>query len=266
MELHASVVNYDTRGDILGNTLRAVAGGLGRHGRGRARLTLSMNGPHAATLDADFRPGSADNWVFECHHNPDNPGFGIANNRALLGSDARYLLILNPDAELADDALDNALALLESDPEVVAVAPRVVNDSGEREYLCKQNPRLLTFLLRGFAPARLRGRFSKRLGDFEMRAETAEGVAQADVPIASGCCLLVRGDAFRAIGGFDERYFLYFEDFDLSLRLAGHGRIVYLASMNVVHHGGQAARKGMWHIWQFLRSARLFFSTWGWRW
>ena len=78
--------------------------------------------------------------------------------------------------------------------------------------------------------------------------------------------MLIRGAALRAVGGFDERYFLYFEDFDLSLRLAGQGAVEYLPAMVVRHYGGGSAAKGWRHRWLFLRSGVRFFSDHGWRW
>lgn len=87
-----------------------------------------------------------------------------------------------------------------------------------------------------------------------------------DVPLLSGCCMVVQPQAFRAVGGFDERFFLYFEDYDLCMRLISQGRVVRDPSHLIVHHGGQAARKGWRHILWFLRGGLRFFNIWGWRW
>ena len=84
--------------------------------------------------------------------------------------------------------------------------------------------------------------------------------------LASGCFMLLRAHSLATVGGFDERYFLYFEDFDLSLRLAQLGEVQYLPEMQIIHHGGYAARKGWRHIAMFLRSGIRFFQDHGWRW
>ena len=65
---------------------------------------------------------------------------------------------------------------------------------------------------------------------------------------------------------FDRRFFLYFEDYDLSLRSAEITRIAYVPAVKVVHHGGHAARKGLRHIGMFVRGAALFFRLHGWKW
>ena len=78
--------------------------------------------------------------------------------------------------------------------------------------------------------------------------------------------MLVRGSAFCAVNGFDESYFLYFEDYDLSRRLQSKGRLQYLPQMQIVHAGGNAARKGVRHIAMFVRSGIHFFQQHGWQW
>ena len=70
----------------------------------------------------------------------------------------------------------------------------------------------------------------------------------------------------REAGGFDPRFFLYFEDYDLSLRVARKTRIAYVPAVKVVHHGGHAARKGLRHIGLFVRGAATFFRLHGWKW
>jgi GT2 family glycosyltransferase len=77
--------------------------------------------------------------------------------------------------------------------------------------------------------------------------------------------MVIRGDALRQVGGFDDRYFMYFEDFDLSMRLRELGRVVYAPRVSVVHHGGYAARKGLRHVLYFMRSGIRFFGQHGWR-
>ncbi|WES91767.1 glycosyltransferase [Aeromonas hydrophila] len=87
-----------------------------------------------------------------------------------------------------------------------------------------------------------------------------------DPPIVSGCFMLFRTDVLQLLGGFDPRFFLYFEDFDISLRAGKISRIAYVPQVKVVHHGGHASRKGWRHIWMFGRSMVTFFNIHGWRW
>jgi len=86
------------------------------------------------------------------------------------------------------------------------------------------------------------------------------------VPALSGAFMLVRRDAIDRTGGFDPRFFLYFEDFDWSVRLNKITRTAYVPSVHVVHHGGHAARKGFAHVRWFMKSGRRFYGKHGWRW
>ncbi len=193
-----------------------------------------------------------------------NVGYGAGHNLVLNNSSSSINLILNPDVELNEDSLLQGLKYLQQNPDVVAVSPNTRSANGDKQYLCKRYPSVFDFFLRGFTPGFVRRLFSKRLASFEMQ-DLSEDSPDKSIPIISGCFMLCRGDALRGVGGFDESYFLYFEDFDLSLRLRKLGALAYLPSMMIIHHGGHSARKGMTHIRLFIRSAKQFFSTNGWR-
>lgn len=194
-----------------------------------------------------------------------NAGFGGGHNRALLDDDSDYHLVLNPDVVLGHSALAEGLRLLSREPGVVAVSPHSSSPGGAREYLCKRYPSVLVLVLRGFAPGWLRRRFSARIAAYEMR-DVCRGDVPAEVPLISGCFMLMRGNAVRRARGFDADYFMYFEDFDLSLRLRLHGRLMYAPAVCIVHYGGYAAAKGWQHRRWFLQSGKRFFSQHGWRW
>jgi len=193
-----------------------------------------------------------------------NVGYGRANNLALARVRSDLHLVMNPDVELAQDALVAAAQSLAAHPDVALLAPAVSGDDGQVQYLCKRYPSVWVLFLRGFAPRALRERFAPRLAHYEMRdaigAEFTPGV-----PLASGCFMLVRTAAMRVAGGFDPRYFMYFEDYDLSLRIASQGTVAYEPAVRIVHHGGEAARKGWRHVGWFVRSAWRFFSRHGWK-
>ncbi len=194
-----------------------------------------------------------------------NPGFGAAHNRALQESSSDYHLVLNPDVVLDKDALSAGIRRLAADPQVQLVSPHVESPQGQQEFLCKRYPSVWVLLLRAFAPAVVKRRFDESLASYEYRDLCTQD-EPVEVELASGCFMLVRTGALQAIGGFDEAFFLYFEDFDLSLRLAPVGRLEYLPTMRIVHHGGYAARKGLKHIRLFLAGGVRFFNRHGWRW
>ena len=196
---------------------------------------------------------------------PENRGFGAGHNSVIPRQDSDYHLILNPDALLAEDALRVGLSSLEEDRDIVLVSPKVSGDDGRQEYLCKRYPSVFALLLRAFAPRFVRRLFHRRLFRYEMR-DVCNGDREADIMLASGCFMLVRTGALRAVGGFNDNYFLYFEDFDLSLRLGSQGRLVFNPAMRIVHLGGYAASKGLEHVKFFVKSGIAFFNQHGWRW
>lgn len=194
-----------------------------------------------------------------------NLGFGGGNNEAMLGVDSDFHLILNPDVEMAETALVEGLAHLQADASSVMLSPHVSADDGSQEFLCKRYPSVWVLLLRAFAPEFMRAWFRKNLEAYEMR-DLCAGTDQVDVTLASGCFMLTRTPPLQAIAGFDERYFLYFEDYDLCLRLAPFGRIVFDPAVEIIHHGGYAASKGWRHVHMFVSSGIRFFNSHGWRW
>ena len=194
-----------------------------------------------------------------------NVGYGRANNLVLGRLDSDAHLVLNPDVEIDADALRAALSALRTHPGVGMVAPAVYRPDGAREYLCRRYPSVWVLFLRGFAPAFLRRRFDGAIAEYEMRDAIGNGFV-AGVPIASGCFLLARTPLLKSLAGFDPRFFMYFEDYDLSLRMGREAQVAYEPSARIVHHGGAAARKGIRHIAWFIASAFRFFSRHGWRW
>jgi GT2 family glycosyltransferase len=197
-------------------------------------------------------------------HGHGNIGYGSAHNLVLAGLASDYHLLLNSDIEFDEESLCQGLSFLLHNPEVALVSPSAENDSGVKQYLCKRYPAVLTLLVRGLFPAPLKRLFHRRLARYEMH-ELPEDRASFPISIVSGCCMLCRSASLKQIGGFDEGYFLYFEDFDLSMRMAADHALAYLPAMRIKHAGGQAASKGINHIRMFIKSALRFFKNHGWR-
>jgi GT2 family glycosyltransferase len=193
-----------------------------------------------------------------------NVGYGRGHNLAITRAGAGYHLILNPDVILEADALVEGLRYLESHAEVGLITPVVYDTTGARQYLCKRYPSVIVLALRGFGPAFLRRRFGRMLDRYEMR-DLPDDAPTSPIPIVSGCFMLCRRQTLAAIGGFSPEYFLYFEDFDLSLRFAQHAVIAYVPAVRIRHAGGDAAGKGWAHRRMFVRSAFTFFRRHGWR-
>ncbi len=272
ISLSISIVSYYSPAAQLTTTIRSLAAALQALNRHFQVEPLSVvlvdnsefvhiTAEEVASLQEILAPAQA---ALSLIQGNGNVGYGGGHNFAISASRTDFHLVLNPDVTMAEDSLVEGIAYLKANPDVLIASPRARGGSGRRQYLCKRQPSVLVLLIRGFLPF-LAGVFGKRLARYEMR-DLSETEPTVGVPIVSGCFMLCRRKPLQAVKGFDERYFLYFEDFDLSLRLGSRGKLAYVPTMKIIHVGGKTARKGLRHVRHFLRSGIRFFNQWGWRW
>jgi GT2 family glycosyltransferase len=268
--LSVALVAYRTEREILERCLESLARSARRaneaHAASRIDLYLIDNGSPAARSFTDevlaAWPGQL--GVPKVVQGHGNIGYGSANNLVLDELTSDIHIVMNPDVEVDADAIGALLGTFKGHPEIGLLAPAVFAADGSRQYLCRQYPSLWVLFLRGFAPRFLRRWFNGSLARYEMRDRLGDRFVTG-VPLASGCFMAIRTALFRKLGGFDPGYFMYFEDYDLSVRAAGEAGVAYEPAARIVHLGGNAARKGGEHSRWFMRSARRFFSRHGWK-
>jgi GT2 family glycosyltransferase len=196
---------------------------------------------------------------------PANPGFGAGHNlalRALAGDPTDFHLMLNPDISMEDDVLRRLAQVMEEQPSVGLMMPCVVYPDGSPQFVCKLSPSPLDFALRRFAPPAIKKLFQRRLDRYELRGLEANPCDK--VPFLSGCFMFARRSVLEAVGGFDERYFLYMEDVDLCRRVARRAKLLYWPYVTVTHGSFRGAYRNTRLLWAFLRSAVRYFNRWGW--
>ena len=259
--LSISIVVYDLDKPVLNQCLKsieaAITESLLTNGLSRWSLTIVDNGGNSGSLSS---LNSANTHIIA---NPKNNGYGAAHNQAMMSQESDFHLILNPDVILALDYFSQTLAFMASNSNAVLAGPRGRTSCGAIAHLTKRYPSLMILFIRGLGQARISNLFRKKLALYECHDLTDSKVS--DVELLSGCCMFARTKALQDIGGFDDRFFLYFEDFDLSLRIQKIGRVVFLPSSNIIHFGGNSARKGLRHIKFFVISAFRFFQKHGWK-
>ncbi|TGM56541.1 glycosyltransferase [Leptospira adleri] len=207
---------------------------------------------------------------FRYLHFPENLGYGAANNRSILESKTKFHLILNPDIKMIPETIELCVRYLKENPNCDVVVPAVLNwesfgkeiDFDDLQFLVKSYPSVFVLFLRAFAPNFIRKFFQKRLDSYDLREKDWQ-LTQKSVPLVSGCFIFAKTESLRKIGGFDESFFLYFEDFDLSMRL---NRKDYFPEIKIYHKGGNSSKKGFLHIRLFVTSAFRFFNKFGWKW
>jgi len=193
-----------------------------------------------------------------------NLGFGAGHNIAIGKSigESKYHLVLNPDIFFEPGILEKLFNFMEENKEVGLVMPKICYTDGSTQYLCKLLPTPIDLILRRFNLKILRAIFKKSLWNYELRF-TGYGKIM-DVPHLSGCFMFMRRDIFEKVGIFDERFFMYLEDVDLSRRIHRHYRTVYFPEAVIYHRYEKGSYKNLKHLKHHIFSTVKYFNKWGW--
>jgi GT2 family glycosyltransferase len=254
--LDVVIVNHNA-GPHLARCLGSLAAGLaGLDWQALVVDNASTDGSDRAALDLGVR--------VRLHAAGGNLGFARAVNVGVRLTSAPWLLLLNPDCRLERDVIAPLVGQLEADARCAAAAPCVTDEDGTPQGNARGDPTLFTgvfgrsALLRRLLP---RTRAARR--NVVLPEHVPPGVASVEVDWVAGSCVLVRREAFDAVGGFDERYFLYWEDADFCRRLRAAGwTIRFLPGARVAHLGAQSARRQpALARREFHRSAYLYYRT-----
>ena len=195
-----------------------------------------------------------------------NPGFGAGINQAATLAEGDLLLVLNPDTIVASDVVPRLSAWMDSHPRTGIVAPLIATSDGAIEASARAFPGWSTvfggrstWLSRAW-PSNPLSRRNLLTGP-----ELREPI---DVDWVSGACMLIRREAFEAVGGFDEAFFLYWEDADLCRRLGIAGwRVTYYPGCRDTHRGGRSSRhRAIGSAIAFHRSVFRYYLKHGGRW
>lgn len=196
-------------------------------------------------------------------HLPLNPGYGGGHNAAIrqaVQAGSQYHAVMNPDIYFGADVLPALTEYMECNRDVGLLAPRVQYPDGRPQYLCKLLPNPVDMLVRRFLPALHRR--SGRQAYYELRDSGYDRVM--NVPVLSGCFMLVRTSLLPVTGLFDERFFMYFEDVDLSRRIGMVARTVYYPHVRIVHEYTRGSYRSGLLMRHHLGSAIRYFNKWGW--
>jgi GT2 family glycosyltransferase len=247
------IVNFNS-GRRLGECLDSIAAHAAD-----ARVIVVDN------ASADGSEGSAARRSDRVHllRNPENAGFARAVNQGLAMTDGDLVLILNPDCRLLADTLDPLTTELTAHAQCAIVAPQVLNEDGSIQGNARGDPNLLTGFF-GRSTLLTRVFPGSSLAQRNVHRESSAGPAVSrEVEWVSGACMLARRVALNLVDGFDERYFLYWEDADLCRRLRSRGfSIRHVPEAHVVHAAGSSSRTvPTLAVREFHRSAFTYYAT-----
>ena len=225
-------------------------------------------GPMAVqVVDNDSRDGTAEMvrerfaWV-RLHALDWNAGFCHANNLGLREASAPFALLLNPDTEVTEGALDHMVSVMEAKPDVGIAGCRLVRRDGSFDHAAKRSFPTVTGALAQFTRVAGRSRAGNRLGQY--RAPALGERETGEVDAVNGAFMLVRNSALPSVGLLDERYWMYMEDLDWCYRFKQRGwKIVYDGTVTVVHVKGATTVKrrhrGLRHNFAFHRGMGRFY-------
>jgi len=194
--------------------------------------------------------------------NDENKGFIVANNQAIEVAKGRYVLLLNSDTIVLDNAIAKTVQFADSHPDAGVVGCKVLNPDKTLQRTCFMYPSALntllaaTYLYKVFPKSRFFGRELMTWWDFsEVR----------EVETICGCFSLVRRKAIEQVGLMDERYFVYGDDPDWCYRFAKAGwRILFTPGAQIIHYGGQTTKQMARKFrWQLLGSRLIFLKLHG---
>lgn len=192
----------------------------------------------------------------------DNPGFGAGHNLAIrraLDAGADYHLVLNSDVYFRPAVIDNIYSFMEANPGVGMLQPRITNPDGTMQYTCRRLPTPLDVFGRRFLP-----KFLNRRRDDRYLLKHLDFSVPHNIPYHQGSFMFIRTSALRQAGLFDERFFMYPEDIDLTRRIHRHYKTLYYPGVSIVH----AHRAASYHnlrmtVIHAVNLAR-YFCKWGW--
>lgn len=194
-------------------------------------------------------------------HN-ENIGYGGAHNIAIreaMSFGAIYHVVINPDIYFDEGTIEALAKYMDNNADVGWVMPKVIYPDGKLQYLCKPLPTPTDLIFRRFIPKEW---FKKRKADYELR--NFDYNHELNIPFLSGCFMFLRVSALQKIGIFDERFFMYGEDIDLSRRMHSEYKTIFYPKVSVVHAHKAESYKNYKMLFIHIKNIVKYFNKWGW--
>ena len=196
-------------------------------------------------------------------HNSNNIGYGAGHNIGIklsIKSNAKFHFVINPDIKLESSIINDLINYIQSDKNIGMVMPQILNFDSTIQFLPKLLPSPLDIFKRKFSFLLINK--NKFLDKYELRKINPK--KPINVPILSGCFTLFNLEIISQIGFYDEKYFMYFEDWDLSRRMHKVSKTIYYPQVNVFHGYESGANKSFKLFKIYIISGIIYFFKWGW--
>lgn len=192
----------------------------------------------------------------------ENLGYGAGHNIAIreaIEKGATYHVVLNPDIYFEDGTLEKLEAYMEKHDNVGQIMPKVYYPNGDLQYLCKLIPTPADLIFKRFLPAFLT---KKRMKKFQLQFSGYNRVM--NIPYLSGCFMFFRVAALQQIGLFDERFFMYPEDIDITRRMHEVYKTIFFPEVSIVHAHTAASKTNLSMLRIHMTNMIKYFNKWGW--
>ncbi len=196
-------------------------------------------------------------------HTPENLGYGHGHNLAIdlaYNLNYKFHLIVNPDVYFNEDIITKLYDIINKDESIGMIMPNILNPDLTVQYLPKLLPSPFSLILRKLSYSNIY--FNKFITNYEFRNFDTEKLYE--VPIISGCFSIINIAAFLTSGKYDTRFFLYFEDWDLSRRIGLNFKTLFYPKVSIVHNYASDANFKFKFFLIYCKSAILYFQKWGW--
>lgn len=192
----------------------------------------------------------------------DNNGYGSGHNIAIRKSielGAEYHVVLNPDIYWTDPVIQELKKFMDNNPDIGQVMPKVFYPDGRLQYLCKMCPTPLDLIFKRFLPSKL---IQKRLEKFQLRFTNYD--KPMNVPYLSGCFMFFRVASLKEVGLFDERFFMYPEDIDITRRMHAKYKTMFMPDVSIIHAHAAESRTNKRMLKIHIINMIKYFNKWGW--
>lgn len=257
IKISFGIVTFNSANE-LPSLLKSIENELKNCNEISSEIYIVDNGSADQTLEI-IKAYSSDYINIRVLPNKKNLGFGGAHNKIISAVTSKYHFIVNPDIVLpGDDEILKMVSFFEEKPDVGLISPMIKSMDGDVQLLNKYNPTVFDMAIR-FLPNNF---FKTRKERF---VKKGFGYTKAQhIDFASGAFMAFRTSVLRQIDGFDERYFMYFEDADITRKLQQITRTVYLPTTFVFHKWARESHRNLKMFGIQVNSMIKYFNKWGW--
>jgi hypothetical protein len=191
-----------------------------------------------------------------------NLGYGRAHNiglRAARGR-AQYSLVMNTDVTYDPQVVSRLKEFMDSRPSAGLAGPKVRYPDGALQHVCRLLPTPANMFLRRFAP---RSAWTER-ADFRYELRSWNHDTVANIPYFQASYIMLRTELCNTLGGFDERFFLYGEDIDLTRRIHEVAETLYVPDVHITHQYRRYSNSSLRGTWYGIQNNCRYFNKWGW--